>query len=286
MRLRDLAAAAAGRFAAAGIPEAEASLDAELLLRHVLDWDRAAWLTRRDEPAPAFAVEAFAPLARRREAREPVAYIRGVQEFYGREFVGRPRRAHPPARRPSWSSRRHCQALAGRVAPRVLDIGTGSGCLAVTLALERLDAEVTATDVSADALGWARRNAERHGVAARVAWRHAAGEPAARPAGSTWWCRTRPTCRERRSRDAAPEVRLRAGRGAVRRRRRARRGARHRRRVRTTSCRRAARWSWRSAPGRPADGAGDRAGGGIRRGARARRPAGHSAWWSWRRSGR
>ncbi len=174
MRLRDLAAAAAGRFAAAGIPEAEASLDAELLLRHVLDWDRAAWLTRRDEPAPAFAVEAFAPLARRREGREPVAYIRGRQEFYGREFaVG----AGVLIPRPETELvvEAALQALAGRVAPRVLDVGTGSGCLAVTLALERLDAEVTATDVSADALIWARRNAERHGVAARVAWRHAPG---------------------------------------------------------------------------------------------------------------
>ena len=261
MRLRDLAAAAAGRFAAAGIPEAEASLDAELLLRHVLDWDRAAWLTRRDEPAPAFVVEAFAPLARRREGREPVAYIRGRQEFYGREFlVG----AGVLIPRPETELvvEAALQALAGRVATRVLDVGTGSGCLAVTLALERVDAEVTATDVSADGprLGAAQRRAARRGGAGGVA--SCAGNRRCgrlvRPGGVESALRP-----QRRSRDACARGAARAGRGAVCRARRARRGARNRRRVvrRPAGGRYAGHGDRRRAVGRRA---GDRAGGGIR----------------------
>ena len=103
-----------------------------------------------------------------------MAYIRGVQEFYGRDFVVGPGVLIP---RPETELlvEAGLAAIAGVTAPRLLDIGTGSGCLAVTLRLERPDATVEATDVSEPALGWARRNAERHGVAARVTWRHAAG---------------------------------------------------------------------------------------------------------------
>ena len=87
MRLRELAAAAERRLVAAGIAAPEARLDAELLLRHVLGWDRASWLTRRDEAPPDGVEVAFAAAVGRREAREPVAYIRGVQAFYGRDFT-------------------------------------------------------------------------------------------------------------------------------------------------------------------------------------------------------
>jgi release factor glutamine methyltransferase len=174
MRLRELAAAAERRFVAAGIAAPEARLDAELLLRHVLGWDRAAWLTRRDEAAPDGADAAFDAAVRRREAREPVAYIRGVQEFYGRDFAVGPGVLIP---RPETEMLidEGLAVLAGRDAPHVLDIGTGSGCLAVTLALELPDATVTATDVSPDALAVAGENARRLGVASRVTFALAAG---------------------------------------------------------------------------------------------------------------
>lgn len=174
MRLRDLATAAERRFAAAGIAAAEARLDAELLLRHALDWDRAAWLMRRDEATPAAVAAAFAAMVCRREAREPVAYIRGVQAFYGRNFSVGPGVLIP---RPETELlvEEGVAALAGHPAPLVLDIGTGSGCLAVTLALELPGAAVVATDVSADALTIAAENARRLGVATRVTFVHGAG---------------------------------------------------------------------------------------------------------------
>ena len=122
MRLRDLAADAARRFAAAGIPDAEARLDAELLLRHVLAWDRATWLTRQDAPVEADTAAAFAALAERRAAREPVAYLRGVQEFYGRAFAVGPGVLIP---RPETEVlvEAGLAAIAAVDAPRILDIG-------------------------------------------------------------------------------------------------------------------------------------------------------------------
>jgi release factor glutamine methyltransferase len=171
MRPRELAASAHARFVAAGIGDGEARLDAELLLRHVLGWDRATWLTRRDDAAlsdPAAA--AFELLVRRREAREPVAYLRGEQEFYGRPFAVAPGVLIP---RPETELLVEVglAAIRGRRQPRLLDLGTGSGCLAVTLALERDDGRVVASDISADALAQARANAARHGVEPRIAFR-------------------------------------------------------------------------------------------------------------------
>jgi release factor glutamine methyltransferase len=157
MRLRELAAAAERRLVAAGIAAAEARLDAELLLRDVLGWDRAAWLTRRDEAVPDGVESAFGATVRRREAREPVAYIRGVQAFYGRDYAIGPGVLIP---RPESELivEESLAALAGRSAPHLLDIGTGSGCLAVTLALEIPDATV-----------------RRFGVGARVSFALVAG---------------------------------------------------------------------------------------------------------------
>jgi release factor glutamine methyltransferase len=174
MRLRELAVAAERRFVVAGIAAPEARLDAELLLRHVLGWDRAAWLTRRDEPAPDGVEVAFAAAVARRQAREPVAYIRGVQAFYGRDFTVGPGVLIP---RPETELvvDAGLAALDGRTAPHLLDIGTGSGCLAVTLALEAPDATITATDVSPEALAVARENARRFDVGDRVTFTLTAG---------------------------------------------------------------------------------------------------------------
>jgi release factor glutamine methyltransferase len=148
---------------AAGIPPGEAGLDAELLARHVLGWDRATLLARGvEEPAGEFAAAYEAVLARR-VLREPVAYITGHQEFWGRDFlVGRgvliPR---PETELLIEEALDFARGLGRREPLHIVDVGTGSGCLAITLALELPDASVHATDISPDALALARRNASR-----------------------------------------------------------------------------------------------------------------------------
>lgn len=187
MRLRDLVEGARRRLEAAGIPRAEAALDAELLARDVLGWDRATWVARRDDDertvddrtvtsrgAGAFATS-FETLVTRRAAREPMAYIRGTQEFYGREFLVGPGVLIP---RPETELvvREALEAGPGtRRASRIADIGTGSGILAVTLAVEWPAARVVATDLSAEALTIARGNAEAHAVAARITFVETSG---------------------------------------------------------------------------------------------------------------
>src|SRR5437016_1754747 len=82
--------AAAARLVAAGLSEADARRDAALLARCVLGWDAARWLTYQHEPAPPGFEEAFDRLISRRSTREPVAYITGEREFYGRGFLVTP----------------------------------------------------------------------------------------------------------------------------------------------------------------------------------------------------
>jgi release factor glutamine methyltransferase len=100
-------------------------------------------------------------VSRRRDG-EPAHYIVGSCPFWGREMLVTPAVLIPRPETELIVAR--ALALAGRSAPRVVDVGTGSGCLAVTLALELAGASVTATDVSPAALAVARRNAVRHGA--------------------------------------------------------------------------------------------------------------------------
>lgn len=161
------------RLAAAGIPEAEARLDAELLARDALGCDRAGLVARLRDDLPAPAAARLAASVGRRARREPMAYIRGHQEFWGRDFLVTPAVLIP---RPETELIIE-EALLWRPATdgpiRVRDIGTGSGCLAITLALEWPDATVSATDISAAALEVAAINARRLG--ARVAFIEASG---------------------------------------------------------------------------------------------------------------
>lgn len=138
------------------IPAAEA----RLLLRHLLGCT-AAWLeAHRDDELAAADAENFSARVARRAAGEPVAYLTGVREFYSREFVVTPAVLIP---RPETELLVDLakDAVAGMAAPRILDLGTGSGCVAVTLALELPGATVTALDLSAAALAVAQRNAAR-----------------------------------------------------------------------------------------------------------------------------
>jgi release factor glutamine methyltransferase len=155
-------------FVRAGIDADEAALDAEVLARHVLRWDRATLVARWPEAAPESFDERFQTLITRRASREPVAYIIGHREFWDLEFEVTPDVLIP---RPETELiiEETLRYARERCAPReIVDVGTGSGCIAIALARELPSAHITATDISIGALDVARRNAERHGVAQRI----------------------------------------------------------------------------------------------------------------------
>lgn len=162
-------ARAVGRLRDAGLPASDAARDADVLVRHVLGWDRATLLLRRDEPLSPTAAAAFEALVTRRSTREPVAYLTATREFYGRDF-----HVSPAVLIPRPETELIVDAvLAGTprdAVRRIADVCTGSGILAVTLACERPRVEVVAADVSAEALAVARRNAAAHRVADRIAF--------------------------------------------------------------------------------------------------------------------
>ncbi|MEM8994670.1 MAG: peptide chain release factor N(5)-glutamine methyltransferase [Acidobacteriota bacterium] len=140
--------------------------EAMTLLGHVLGLKDSQLLARGDRPVASADVEAFRLLIRRRTAGEPVAYLTGERGFYGRDFVVDERVLVP---RPE--TEHLVEAALGLelpASPKIVDIGTGSGAIAVTLACERPDVDVVATDIDGDALAVARKNAVRHGVCDRV----------------------------------------------------------------------------------------------------------------------
>jgi release factor glutamine methyltransferase len=152
----------------AGLSAEAAIVDAEVLARHALGWDRAALLTRSREPEPEDFGAYYQALIARRRAREPVALIIGRREFWGLDFevtgdvlVPRPET--------EFLVEAALELARGPVSPRrILDVGTGSGCLAIVMARELPQAGIVATDISGAALPIARRNAERHGVRSRI----------------------------------------------------------------------------------------------------------------------
>ncbi len=145
-------------------------LDAEVLLADVLGWTRAQLLAREELPMPPCREALYREHVARRARGEPVAYILGRREFYGREFTVN-RHVLIPRPETELLVELALAHLAGRPGALAADIGTGSGAIAVTLAAECPDVRVIATDISADALDVARRNAVRHGVADRVQFR-------------------------------------------------------------------------------------------------------------------
>ena len=164
--LHERIAAAREALVRAGMAPSEAAIDANVLARHALGWDRATLLARSRERPPEAFETSFDVLVSRRAAREPVAMITGVREFWGLDFEITPDVLVP---RPETESIVE-EALNHFAEPprRVIDVGTGSGCLAVTLAREFEASQVIGTDVSDRALEVARRNATRHGVIRRV----------------------------------------------------------------------------------------------------------------------
>jgi release factor glutamine methyltransferase len=161
-------------------------LDAEVLLVHVLKTDRAGLYTHLYDPLVEEQIRAFDQLVQRRAQREPLQYITGVQEFWSLAFKVDPRVLIPrpetevvvevalPLLRRDTSPLSSPSPFQGkdqgeREFPlKLLDIGTGSGCIAIALAAELPQAAIWAIDISADALAIARKNAQRHGVAERI----------------------------------------------------------------------------------------------------------------------
>jgi len=162
---------ARARLRDAGISPGEAACDAELLARSVLGWDRTTYLTRSRTEAPLGFVQRYAAALARREQREPVSLITGHKEFWGLEFDVTPDVLTPRPETEFLVEEALCRLPKPASTPlHVVDVGTGSGCLAVAIAHERPDAHLTATDVSAAALAVAKRNAQRHGVEDRISW--------------------------------------------------------------------------------------------------------------------
>ena len=161
MKLHDHIAAGRRRLAAAGFAADTAALDADVLARHVLGWDLARLLAHNREPAPDGFGPRFEEAISRRVLREPVALIIGTREFWGRDFAVT--RATLVPRPETELIVEEALRILPAGAPLIIDIGTGTGCLAITLAAERPDAHVLATDISHAALLVALANARAHG---------------------------------------------------------------------------------------------------------------------------
>jgi release factor glutamine methyltransferase len=178
--IREFVAAARVRLETAGVEPDEAAMDAALMARHALNWDLARFVAHETDRPPEGFLASYDDFVARRAARQPMSVVLGRREFWGLEFDVTPAVLAPRpeteivleaaldvAGRAGWKP-----APPGATGVRpvtIVDVGTGSGCLAVCLAREFPSARVVATDISREALVVAGRNAARHGVRDRVA---------------------------------------------------------------------------------------------------------------------
>ncbi len=168
MNVREALREAIERLTSAQVPSA--STTAEVLLMHVLRRDRTFLHAHPEWEMIPDEERAYRGLLEKRAAGTPTQYLTGKQEFWGLSlavkpgvFIPRPETEHVVEKALEVVRERLKRADA-----RIVDVGTGSGCIALALALELPEAEVVATDVSDDALGVARRNAETLGLSGRV----------------------------------------------------------------------------------------------------------------------
>ncbi len=153
------------------LPGETSALDAQVLLAHVMGQERT-WLLAHPEASPTPGQQAVLETAiRQLQDGTPLPYVLGHWEFFGLDFeltrdvlIPRPETELLVETALNWI-RTHPQS-----ADRFMDIGTGSGCIAVSLAVHVPRAEIVATDISPAALAVARRNAERHGVDGRISF--------------------------------------------------------------------------------------------------------------------
>jgi release factor glutamine methyltransferase len=163
-------AAARATLTDSGIASSEAAIDAEVLARHVLGCDRAQLLTEGRKPAPPGFEDRFQRMIARRAKREPVAMIIGHREFWGLDFevtsdvlIPRPETEFLVEEALTFARATGCRLA--------IDVGTGSGCIAIAIAHELPELRVIAIDASPAALDVARRNARNNRVADRIEFR-------------------------------------------------------------------------------------------------------------------
>ena len=144
-------------------------LEAQILLAHALGCAKIDLYVRHEEEPPEDRKTAFRDMIKKRAEGMPVAYLVGYRDFYSLPFDVTPAVLIP---RPETETlvAEALRLLKPLAAPHVLDVGTGSGCIAVAVATQHKTARVTATDVSAAALAVAAGNAARHRVGERVAF--------------------------------------------------------------------------------------------------------------------
>jgi release factor glutamine methyltransferase len=144
-----------------------ARLEAQILLAHALGCKKIDLYVRHDEEPAEDRRTAFREMIKKRADGMPVAYLVGHREFYSLEFAVSPAVLIP---RPETETlvMEALRRLKPLPAPRVLDVGTGSGAIAVVIAKHHKTAQITAVDVSPTALAVAKSNAEKHGVADRI----------------------------------------------------------------------------------------------------------------------
>jgi release factor glutamine methyltransferase len=186
---------------------AEARVNAEFLLSHLLQTDRGGLFLKRGEVLADEHADRFKRLLTRRARREPLQHVIGSQEFYGLEFLCDSRALIP---------RPETELLVDSVLQldppqggRVVDLGTGSGCVAIALAVSRPDLQLIAIDASAEALALAATNAKRQSVADRIRFVEGDfGEPSNYPGdGYDVVVSNPPYVSEREWTDLEPEVR-------------------------------------------------------------------------------
>ena len=172
-----------GRRRLASTIGANAGRDADLLLRHVTSYTQALLLTHPDRELSSDQWKAFQEAIDRRTRSEPIQYITGMLEFYGLAFAVTPDVLIPRAETEHLVEAALSIARRTRTAPSILDVGTGSGIVAITLAHHLPDASVDATDISPAALNVARQNASIHHLSSRITFMEADLLP---PGGRTY----------------------------------------------------------------------------------------------------
>jgi len=179
MKVKEALGAVRGRLDSAGIEEA--GLQAELLLQHLLCMDSVRLFLEHDEELTATQAKLLDDLVELRISGEPLAYITGKREFYGREFHINPKVLIP---RPETEHliEKALEIVSQIPSPVIADIGTGSGAIAVSLAAEVPDAHIFAVDISDFAIDTARLNARRQGVESHITFLYGdLGEPLLEP---------------------------------------------------------------------------------------------------------
>ncbi|MBL8123662.1 MAG: peptide chain release factor N(5)-glutamine methyltransferase [Pyrinomonadaceae bacterium] len=161
MNIADAKSTGANRLAESGVPEPVR--EASLILAFALGKDAAFLYAHPEYELNVDETIRYGNAIERRSAREPLQYIVGIQEFYRHDFLVTPAVLIPRPETEMIVSK-SIEFLSGRSSPRFLDVGTGSGCIAISILKHVPGASAVAVDISAEALKVAAKNADTHGV--------------------------------------------------------------------------------------------------------------------------